>query len=163
LLVTLVTGLVKLGYRTIRQVILPTKSRKGNLLSSLFLLFTGLIEQIISSAESVIRMHRTFHTPARLGTAWAFSQKYLRRGLLIAAWALFILSSLEWTNARAISLESPATEQQENISTKKQVIVSVADGATDIVVFPHCSTTLPQTSPPGHSIPRWLLLHILRI
>lgn len=163
-MVTLVTALITLGYRIIRQVTLPTKSRKGNLLSSLFLLFTGLTEQIISSAEAIARMPRTFHTPAKLDIAWTFSRKYLRRGLLIAAWALFILSSLEWTNARATSAASPATEQQENISgqiTKRQVNVSIVE-ETMQTTFPHCSAILAQASPPP-SISRWLLLRTLRI
>lgn len=165
LVITLVTALVTLGYRIIRQVTLPTKSRKGNLLSSLFLLFTGLTEQIISSAEAIARMPRTFRTPAKLDIAWTFSQKYLRRGLLIAAWALFILSSLEWTNARTALEGSPATEQQENISgqvIKRQVNVSIVEGTMQ-TTFPHCSTILAQTSPPPSSISRWLLLRTLRI
>jgi len=165
LVVTLVTALVTLGYRITRQVSLPTKSRKGNLLSSLFLLFTGLTEQVISSAEAIARMPQLFHTPAKLDTVWTFSRKYLRRGLLIAAWALFILSSLEWTNARATALEPLAIEQQENISSqiiKGQVTVSIVEGTTQRT-FPYCSTILPQTSPPPTSIPRWVLLRTLRI
>jgi hypothetical protein len=164
-MVTLVTALITLGYRIIRQVTLPTKSRKGNLLSSLFLLFTGLTEQIISSAEAIARMPRTFHTPAKLDMAWTFSRKYLGRGLLIAAWALFILSSLEWTNARAASVGSPVTEQQENISrqiAKRQVNVSIVEGTMQ-TTFPPCSPILAQTSPPPPSIPQWLLLRALRI
>jgi len=165
LAITLVTALVTLGYRVIRQVTLPTKSRKGNLLSSLFLLFTGLTEQIISSAEAIARMPRTFHTPAKLDIAWTFSRKYLRRGLLIAAWALFILSSLEWTNAQGTSAAPPATEQQENISSqviKRQVNLSIFEGTTQRA-FPHCSTILPHTSPPLTPIPRWLLPRIVGI
>jgi hypothetical protein len=164
-LLVLITAVITLACRVARQVVLPTRTRKGNLLSSLFVLFTGLVEQVISSAKTIAGMHREFHIPARLDTAWAFSRKWLRRGMLAAAWGLFILSSLEWTSARSTAGDPPATEQQENISsraTKKPVPASIGEETTQTTFRYHFSPPTCAGGPPM-AVPRWLLLRRLCI
>jgi hypothetical protein len=171
--VTLITALLTLGYRVVRQVILPTLTRKGNLLSSLFVLFTGLIEQVIGFAEAVARVPRTFELPARFENVWAFSRKYLRQGMLIAAWALFILSSLEWTSTQPAVTEQTAarqpTQDQTNVEFAASPLIAInevqkAVPAKDPDVpdarVPAVHLSIP--SPPC-STPRWLLLCNIRI
>jgi hypothetical protein len=72
-------------YQIVRKVILPTRRRKGNILSSLLAFFVGLMERAVSFEKSVVRQ------PV------VFSHKYLKQGLVIAVGFLFLLSSLEWT------------------------------------------------------------------
>jgi len=161
--VTLITALLTLGYRVVRQVILPTLTRKGNLLSSLFVLFTGLIEQVINFAEIIARIPRTFEMPPKYEAAWSFSRNYLRKGMLIAAWTLFILSSFEWVSAQPAGADQITVEQTASstvqVSRCQQVIP-----ANDRIArsTPLLKVDLP-ISPPIISALRRLLLCTLRI
>src|SRR5579859_4819664 len=99
----LVLELGRLGLCVVRQLIPPGRRRPGNLLSSLFLLFTGVAEQAICFRQAVVRIpcnfsdrFTQFMQRGRVTAAWAYSKRALRFGTLFAAWALFILSSLEW-------------------------------------------------------------------
>ncbi|HEV2481252.1 MAG TPA: hypothetical protein VGS79_16380 [Puia sp.] len=171
--VTLISDLLILGWRIVRQLILPTLTRKGNLLSSLFMLFTGLIEQVIAFAEAVARVPRTFELPARFGNAWAFSRKYLRQGMLIAAWALFILSSLEWTSSRPAVTEQAAAQRtvQEKTTVEQTASLGAATSQSHKAAFakdPDVPVARPLAEhlsipPPPSSSRRWLLLCTLRI
>jgi hypothetical protein len=72
-------------YQIVRKVILPTRRRKGNILSSLLSFFVGLMERVVSFERSILRQ------PV------VFTHKYVRQGLIIAVGFLFLLSSVEWT------------------------------------------------------------------
>ncbi|HXB06056.1 MAG TPA: hypothetical protein VNW04_03050 [Puia sp.] len=69
----------------VRRVILPTRRRRGNLLSSLLTFFLGLVERIVSFEKSILQR------PV------VFTHKYVKQGLIIAVGLLFLLSSFEWT------------------------------------------------------------------
>lgn len=163
--VTLITALLTLGYRVVRQVILPTLTRKGNLLSSLFVLFTGLIEQVINFAEIIARMPRTFEIPPKAEAAWTFGRKYLRQGMLIAVWALFILSSLEWTSTQPCGTVQITVEQTVGATARverNQKVFAIKDHGQDVAIVPGL-TVRPLIYPPPLSTSRWLLLCALRI
>src|ERR1700744_5948085 len=72
-------------WQVVRRVILPTRSRKGNVLSSLLIFFVGLLERIDSFEKSILRRQVVF------------THKYVKQGLVIAVGFLFLLSSFEWT------------------------------------------------------------------
>jgi hypothetical protein len=72
-------------WQVVRRMILPTLSRKGNVLSSLLIFFVGLLERIVSFENSV------FQRPV------IFTHKYVKQGLVIVVGFLFLLSSFEWT------------------------------------------------------------------
>src|SRR5258707_15646789 len=74
-------------FQVVRKVILPTGSRKGNLLSSLLTYFVGILDRIACFEKSILRQ------PV------VFSHKYVKQGLIIAVGFLFLLSSLDWTIA----------------------------------------------------------------
>jgi len=61
------------AFNTIRQIILPGKRKRGNLLSSLFIFFVGIIERFDSFEYGVFRM------------ANLLKLKYIKRSLLIIA------------------------------------------------------------------------------
>jgi len=73
-----------------KQVILPGKRKKGNVLSSLFIFFTGIVERIDSFEYGIFRM------------ANVLKQKYIKQSLLLIAALLFLLSSFEWTGEKPI-------------------------------------------------------------
>jgi hypothetical protein len=72
-------------WQVVRRVLLPTRSRKGNVLSSLLTFFVGLLERIVSFEKSILQR------PV------VFTHKYVKRALIIAVGFLFLLSSIEWT------------------------------------------------------------------
>lgn len=153
-----------------RQVVAPGFGRKGNLLTSLFLLFTGLVERVIGLArELVLRAPQgvcgSFYGREWVGRAWVFSRRHLRWGMLVAAWILFILSSWEWAVARSPAAETIVAERQiERVGRAERVeIEAVADlqGASG-----HWERSgLPGATLDGPAIDgrRWLRLRVLRI
>ena len=83
--ILLLMDILVFTYQIVREVILPTRRRKGNILSSLLTFFVGLMERVVSFEKSVVRQ------PV------IFSHKYVKQGLVIAVGFLFLLSSVEWT------------------------------------------------------------------
>ena len=166
-MVSFITDLLTLLWRVVRSLALPTLTRKGNLLSSLYVLFTSVIEQVICFGEAVARVPRTFELPARLDKAWVFSRIYLRQGMLIAAWALFILSSFEWSGAQRVVPEQAAAQQTTAVDLTVSPEIGqcqkfIADD-TRGMEFPARCAVYPSISPPPSPTPRWLLLRTLRI
>src|ERR1700750_1109546 len=72
-------------WQVVRRVILPNRTRKGNLLSSLLTFVLGLLERAVSFEKSILQR------PV------VFTHKYVKQGLIIAVGFLFLLSSFEWT------------------------------------------------------------------
>lgn len=177
ILQTLVLNLALLVCRVIRQVILPNQKRKGNLLSSLFILFTGLVEHLIGFGEAISRLPRTVNKLPRtvnkpfalqktLIPLWTISRKYLRQGMFAAAWILFILSSFEWISPQQPATPATATQQTTAEQSTMATIAKVAPQAVT-------AEALPQTTPQDSKTPeyysthpatcRWLRLCTLRI
>jgi hypothetical protein len=84
-IILLVTDILVFTYQIVREIILPTRRRKGNILSSVLAFFVGLVERVVSFENSLLQQ------PV------VFSHKYVRKGLVIAVGFLFLLSSVEWT------------------------------------------------------------------
>jgi len=134
-------NLTRLGRRVTQQLVLPGRRRPGNLLSSLFLLFIGLAEDAIALRRALIRIPLALDVrlPARerLDAAWIYSKRYLRLGVVAAAWILFILSSLEWSRAGA----APAPDQPATTAATATAVTK----ADAIVVI--AASDAPQLSP----------------
>jgi hypothetical protein len=81
----LVLDILLFTWQVIRRVLLPTRSRKGNVLSSLLIFSVGLLERIVSFERSILER------PV------IFTHKYVKQGLIIVVGFLFLLSSIEWT------------------------------------------------------------------
>lgn len=107
-----------LTYKVIRQVTLPNRKRKGNLLSSLLLLFIYLNDLINSFS-------------------WGFSINFIlrwkhydravfmvRRIMLFTGCTLFLLSSVEWSYPDTLQITGTSHVEQAglnlNIQDKKQ-------------------------------------------
>jgi len=150
-----------------RQLVAPGFGRKGNLLSSLFLLFTGLTEQVIGLArELVLRAPQgvcgDFSGKEWVGKSWGFSRKYLRYAMLVAAWVLFILSSWEWAVPGG-----PAAPEATRIETVCRVdrVENRAIGGLEEVAGDEVRLASPVLAWDGPAIGgrRWLRLRVLRI
>ncbi len=90
----LIIDILRFGNNTTRQVILPCKRKKGNLLSSLFIFFVGIIERLDNFEYGVFQM------------ANLLRRKYVKQTLLIIAAILFLLSSFEWTGGTNVNANS---------------------------------------------------------
>ena len=101
----LLLDIARFAYNIVRQVILPTKSRKGNILTSLFVFFTGVIKKV-SDFE-----HRSFRMTA------VFNQKYIRKGFLLITASLLLLTSFEWINNE----NNTSKETNGRISSSQQI------------------------------------------
>ena len=103
-------------FKVIKQIILPTNKRKGNILSSFFILFIGTIEMVIPFEYGDFKMREVFKF------------KYCRQGLIIIGALLFLLSSFEWVNNQSgfdkpvtyTAHSSQAFEKRLKISVRKR-------------------------------------------
>lgn len=99
------------AYKIISQIILPNKRTKGNVLTSLFTFFIGLIE----------RLNQFEHGFFNIATL--LKQKYVKRTVLIVGSVLFLLSSFEWADAYNDTI-------QESYVTTEQVSPTVSQVST---------------------------------
>lgn len=99
----LIIDIVLFGYKMIRQVVLPTKKRKGNILSSLLVFFIGVVERLIHFEHGFFSM------------ATILKRKYVKEGILITGAILFFLASFEWSQERKIEA-SASSEYAEQFS-----------------------------------------------
>jgi len=81
----LLLDILLFAWQVVRRVLLPTRNRKGNVLSSLLTFFVGLLERVVSFEKSILQR------PV------IFTHKYVKQGLVFALGFLFLLSSVEWT------------------------------------------------------------------
>src|SRR5882672_1324545 len=88
-LFTLITGIIVLGYKVIKQVVLPAGGKKGNLLSSLFTFIVGILEGLIQFERNLLKVPMLFRN------------KYIRQGLQIAAAIFLFIGSWEWSATAA--------------------------------------------------------------
>ena len=144
-------------WQVVRRVILPTRSRKGNVLSSLLTFFLGLLERIVSFEKSLLQR------PV------VFTHKYVKQGLIIAVGLLFLLSSFEWTIGPAAG--TATNESQELVAcapAAASVRIETSHRAdASIALPPECLATaryfhLSRTSPPVTG-KRWLRFQVFRI
>jgi hypothetical protein len=147
-------------WQVVRKVILPTRGRKGNLLSSLLAFFVGLLERIVSFEKSVLQR------PV------IFTHKYVKQGLLIAVGLLFLLSSFEWTvgsPANTAVNGSPEVAACVQVAASAQTVTSrwvnrpALVPVRMVVAQPPVFTLSPgRTGPPVVSR-RWLRFGVFRI
>ena len=143
----------------VRRVILPTRNRKGNLLSSLLTFFIGLLERVASFEKSVLQR------------PLVFTHRYVKQGLIIAVGFLFLLSSFEWTiglssdgaangSPEVIACASVAGSDQR-VTTRRvgfSPVLPLDAGVASQSFIPSLSLTEPSIL--GK---RWLRLRVFRI
>ena len=114
----LLVDILLLAYKIIRQIILPNKKSKGNILSGLYVFFIGTIERFFNFE------HGSFNI------AKVFRQKYIKQGLIIIGAFLFLLSSFEWAkNEKLINYKAANNSKQILSSVEKNKIFKTANEA----------------------------------
>jgi hypothetical protein len=110
--ILLIIDILRFGYDTAKQVILPRKRKRGNLLSSLFIFFVGIVERLDNFE------HGVFHMTILL------RRKYIKQGLLVLAGLLFILSSFEWTGEPNVTDDRPGNYITRTSDTSRQEVIA---------------------------------------
>jgi len=175
LFIHLLLSLGKLFLHIVRQVILPTRRRKGNLLSSLFVFFTSVVEQLIGFGEAVSHMlagsRRPFAGQEVLRRTWTYSQKYLRLVVLVATWILFVLSFFEGMGSRLMLREHVVARQEASVKEqdpwknhRDQPFVAewASPGYTKLLSYTIFSFRRREPAD-GYPYDRWRMLCVLRI
>ena len=108
----LLFGILFFALSIIKQIVLPNKRRKGNVLSSLFIFFTGTIERLIPFEHGVFKM------------AAIFKLKYFRQAVIITGALLFLLSSFEWAAETSNRIEAASYIEQLPILFEKRIKVT---------------------------------------
>lgn len=177
-----IAALLQSCFRVVRQVVLPSRRKKGNLISSLLLLFVDVTEHI-TGCRQLLLTHpvlpkRKIPAQQRLEDFWSYSKKRLRQITFIVSWLLFILSLLEWTHpARQFSYNDNNLTADVNYhgsaitqSVKKSYTaivpaanrLNIADDYAlvfdPVKIFNNLNCLVPSST-----AKRWLLLRTLRI
>jgi hypothetical protein len=91
-LFVLLFDIILLTIGVIKEIVLPNRKRKGNLLNSLFVFFVGTVEILDHFEYGIFQMTKIF------------KHKYIRQGVIIISAFLFLLSSFEWTREQEINI-----------------------------------------------------------
>ncbi len=145
-------------FQTVKQVVLPNRKRKGNILSILFIFFVGIIERLDSFEYGVFRM------------ANLLKQKYIKQSLLIIAALLFLLSSFEWTGEKNVSINTGNYTAQfsdagvKNVTVSNRRLVRVYSKAVLLFrAYPSYKNILQSNSAISSSVKTFLLIRSIRI
>ena len=146
-------------WQVVRRVILPTRSRKGNVLSSLLIFFVGLLEKVVSFEKSLLQR------PV------VFTHRYVKQGLIIAVGLLFLLSSFEWTIGPTANTTANGSPEVVACAPVAASVATETSRLADfsIVVPPgrlatgrYFHLSLSRTGPPVMG-KRWLRFQVFRI
>jgi hypothetical protein len=159
--ILLLMDILVFGYQIVRKVILPTRRRKGNILSSLLSFFVGLVERVLAFEKSILRQ------------PIVFKHKYVKQGLVLAAGFLFLLSSIEWTvgaspaaivnETQAVATSEPAADAYGAFEARQvKTIDQIPVGSFSVSGFlpyklPHAFAGEPV------AVRRWIRYCIFRI
>jgi hypothetical protein len=154
----LLMDILMFTWQVVRRVILPTRSRKGNVLSSLLTFIVGLLERIVSFEKSILQR------PV------VFTHKHVKQGLVIAVVFLFLLSSFEWTIGPSTDIPvngSPEVVACAQVGTSVWTATRRRD-FSDIVVSTRAATShsyIPALSLAGPPLlgRRWLRFGVFRV
>jgi hypothetical protein len=154
----LIIDILLFAFNTGRQLILPGKGKKGNLLSSLFIFFTGLIERLGSFEYGIFRM------------ANVLKQKYVKQSLLIVATLLFLLSSFEWTGEKKLYNNSSSYTAQLSDAGVKEIATcnchkttSYSNTSFVAKIYSPFNSVCQTNSTATSSLKKFLLIRNMRI
>lgn len=93
----LLFNIILLTIGVIKDIVLPNRKRKGNILNSLFVFFIGIVEILDHFEYGIFQMTKIF------------KHRYVRQGVIIISVFLFLLSSFEWTREQEINMVNSKT------------------------------------------------------
>lgn len=147
----LIIDLLVMGYVIGRKVVLPNRRRKGNLLYSIFLLFTTLTERSIAFKQALTK------TPLRFG------KKYIRLAVLFVTWGLCVLASLEWSGTPATTSDHAPMVATSVASTQMAAVQAPVIQADTVVLFGRDESAFGCKTDRRIAFLHWLRFCALRI
>lgn len=119
----LVIDIVLFGFKIIKQVSLPGRKRRGNLLSSLFIFFIGIVERLNFFEHGIFNMTALFR------------KKYVKKAFFTMGFILFLLSLFEWTGdcsfynnfASTSTGRFSLTTEKKTVVSKEERVILIAD------------------------------------
>ncbi len=154
----LVIDILRFGYNTAKHVVLPRKREKGNLLSSLFIFFVGIVERLDNFEYGVFQM------------ANLLRRKYIKQSVLVLAGLLFILSSFEWTGESNVNANPGSYVTRTSETPCKEIIASNYTDASIYLTIICLDRKYPTTQIVPHSgfpfhtpVKTFLLIQNIRI
>lgn len=146
--------------RLLVHLALPGRKRKGNLLYSLFVFFTGTVELLNRFEKEAFQM------------ATVFKQKHVRKGIIAITAFLFLLSSIEWTYGKQDKIHSTnlcaeqlqATPSEKISLNERTAILSILKTKNVVSeIYFEPVFLLPGQSPDPSTVKRYLLIRSLLI
>ncbi len=107
----LILDILVFGWNTIKKIILPGRNRKGNILTTLFNFFVGII------------YHLNYFQHGSFNMAVLTRKRYIKQTILIVGGILFLLSLLEWTGDQKLFYHSQ-TKYAEQLSPVDNYTIS---------------------------------------
>ena len=146
-----------MSYKVIKQVSLPDRKRKGNLLSSIFNFFIAIIERL------------NFFGHGFLSIAALFRKKYIKQTIFFIGGILFFLSLFEWTGDQRLSNKVEITSTEQLPSNVEITITKTRQ--VNALFYEECfNKTHPEFHSPFNSsftyslpVEKFLLIRSLRI
>ncbi len=108
----LLFDIILLTIGVIKDIVLPNRKRKGNVLKSMFTFFVGIIEILARFEYGLFQMTKIF------------KHRYIRQGIIIISAFLFLLSSFEWTS-----------EHKFNVGHRNTNVVELSQKALKSIPF----------------------------
>lgn len=162
--------LLRLIFRIGKRLVLPWFGEKGNILTSVLTLFSETAGVLIGFRRDILRLpFPTMQIPThqRLDVWWVTCKFWLRKSMVAAVWALFILSSFEWSSVppSPVSRVESLTSVQESPDADNRDIRDCRTGDAEPRYI------LPYAGRPGTLVligrrqimRRWLMVGNMRI
>jgi hypothetical protein len=139
-IIALAVDICLFGFNTTRQVVLPNKKRKGTILTSLFVFFTGVLDRVESFEHGAFKMTKILR------------HKYLKQILFVVTGLLFLLSAHEQEAAKNFSFytdtsieRNPDAAVVKINSVKQQPILSSSESTCLNRPFTYCPKVTTTT------------------
>lgn len=131
-----------IGLKVTRQVVLPSRRRKGNILSSLLLLFISLTDLVANFSWGI---------SSNSLSRWKHYDRLcflVKKGVLVSGFLLFILSSFEWSypDSKILIQKDSITKAEPQPAGKS--IARMVTYYSSVVILSH-SHRLPLTASQG--------------
>lgn len=129
--VLFIKALWLIGLKVTRQVVLPSRRRKGNILSSLLLLFISLTDLVANFSWGI-----SLNSLSR----WKHYDRLcflVKKGVLVSGFLLFLLSSFEWSypDSKILSQKDSITKAEQQPAGKSTV--REVTYYSFVVIIPH--------------------------
>lgn len=172
----LLVGITQLCCKVVRKCVIPKRNRTGNILSSFFLLFSGLLELLIVFRQATLAQFNnsnndiSFHK--NIVKIWQLGKRGLKYGVFFLAWLLFVLSFGEWKSSNVYPYErytNAVTTLDHSSKPSKVKVVQSSSTRTIYAAFTSIGLALAQYKNIGraHQVQTnnkiWLTIRVIRI